>query len=506
MNRNSPLMAVVLAGLMVLSALSISVSAGANETAVPMPAGTGTQNQPDSASMFVSHIATSSDIEMMKANYGVRDPAKKYGMEIGGYKMGLAPTREETYDVMAGNVKIIDGTASPLSLPSSVDHSAEPCFPIVGTQTTNGCAAFATSYYANGYQQGHDKGWTGAKTGDTSELLTPTWVYNKVNGGFDGGSSLADCAMMMKFMGNSKWGTISESDAMTWGDETAWRQAPEFRCGAVTVVNTPFTGKIDIFKAAVASGHCVCIGINGYMYSNGLGAGDDTISSGEFMPSPTHANTVVGYDDSKGEKGETGSFKIVNSWGPDWGAVFNGHGYYWMTYKAFEKIDENAVFFDDLPQYCPRLLATCKLSPQGYRNANITLGLGDPAAPAKTIKPPLDGGSYIKYPSFMCFDITEFTQNMTPGSTSFFLNMIKGKSASTITSFKVEVYNPPYAPGSPANITGESPDVPKASPCNVTVSFDNTYFPEFPAMALPLGALLLVALAASARRRKLRPK
>ena len=42
-----------------------------------------------------------------------------------------------------------------------------------------------------------------------------------------------------------------------------------------------------------------------------------------------HAMVIVGYDDNLAYTGGTGAFKVLNSWGTDWG----NSGYFWLTYN-----------------------------------------------------------------------------------------------------------------------------------------------------------------------------
>lgn len=74
-------------------------------------------------------------------------------------------------------------------LPSSVDLT--DLFPSPGDQgSQNSCAAWAVGYALVSYQQNIKRGWTK----DTDEhLFSPSYIYNQINGGVDGGSTISDC-------------------------------------------------------------------------------------------------------------------------------------------------------------------------------------------------------------------------------------------------------------------------------------------------------------------------
>ena len=55
-----------------------------------------------------------------------------------------------------------------------------------------------------------------------------------------------------------------------------------------------------------------------------------------------HAMCVVGYDDSK----EGGAFKIMNSWGSDWG----DRGFGWVRYREFKGFCKEAYGLHPLPR------------------------------------------------------------------------------------------------------------------------------------------------------------
>ena len=75
-----------------------------------------------------------------------------------------------------------------------------------------------------------------------------------------------------------------------------------------------------------------------HIYENLVKIGADLISKEEkqiflkeHMP---HALTIVGYNDNK----FGGAFRIVNSWGKDWG----DNGYFWLKYKDFKNLTTGA--------------------------------------------------------------------------------------------------------------------------------------------------------------------
>ena len=147
-------------------------------------------------------------------------------------------------------------------LSATADISGEPYFPITGDQMSQGsCAAWANVYYAYGYLEARDNGWTGANSGNTDHRLSPSWVYNKITP-FDGGSMPVENAEFLLDWGASTWTNMPYSDSTvdTWGNESSWRDAPYHRPLTYTI--------ILLFKIIIAdrkmppaqmhSGHAQC--------------------------------------------------------------------------------------------------------------------------------------------------------------------------------------------------------------------------------------------------------
>lgn len=168
-----------------------------------------------------AHPATEEEINQMKSRLGVYDPSKNYNVIFGGHGTGFAPPTEEEWNSMVGSIEIVDGVKMTAgSLKASVDLSADPCFPAVRSQGGQGsCAAWAATYYAAGYLQAKDNGWTQASSGNNDNLLSPAFTYNKCNDGSDSGSSMWGNGKIMQTVGVCRWSQMpyDDSDCISWG-------------------------------------------------------------------------------------------------------------------------------------------------------------------------------------------------------------------------------------------------------------------------------------------------
>ncbi|MCJ2564074.1 MAG: C1 family peptidase, partial [Candidatus Thermoplasmatota archaeon] len=384
MNESGPTIQTWILAVILLATSAFAFAGGQFATLDPeAPAKDLADIQTDSMFQYESHVITAEEVERLKAEFGVRDPQKNYNILFDGLGTGLAPPTEAEWQDMIGT-SWTDGVNEPMLEPM-VDHSQEPYFPKVRSQQSQGsCSAWSVAYYINGYNQAKDLNWTDASTGNNNHLMSPAFVYNKANSGFDSGSWPSGNMEVIKTVGNSIWAEMpyNPSDAVSWGDEDAWRSAPEYR-GLDYQSTDP--SNTDVIKAWVAEGYAISIVLDAGNYGNGLGSGDDTINSTEHVTgNPNHANTIVGFNDTREDDGEIGAFKVVNSWGAGWGSAWGGNGYYWMTYEAADELPNIAIRFRDRIDYEPSLLGIVNMNPQGGRNASVTLGIGPISDPAAT--------------------------------------------------------------------------------------------------------------------------
>jgi parallel beta-helix repeat protein len=421
---------------------------------------------------FRSHPATTTDINVMKQKLGVYDATMSYNTIYGGYATGLVPPTEQEYNDMVGSLQMIDLISPLKEVTTFCDLSADPCFPIVGSQQGSGgdtqgsCAAFAATYYTAGYVIGKQHNWNQAYQGNPDHLLNPGWTYNKCNGGADFGSSMIGNLKVIKSVGCCRESQMpyNQSDDIGWGNESAWRDAPLYRVKNIYSIPKD----VNTLKATISAGYPIAFVLSSSSYG-GFGS-DYVLGSMDMWTNLNHGNTVVGFDDNKvdHESGETGAFKCVNQYGTD----FGDHGYYWITYEAFLGTwnigDLNTVdclYVNDHP----KLLGVWKLNAQPDRKAPVTLGIGPCGNPFGERQPQWNGGRH-PYPKFMCLDISEFYPLWRNQSSQFYLDIGNTQTNGRIISFTVEYYKDTYVPGGrPTLRSRESVDTPDDTPCYVRV-------------------------------------
>jgi hypothetical protein len=417
---------------------------------------------------YESRSVTATDVLAMMDACGVYDPSVNYNVKFDGLGTGLAPPSEEEYANLVGNVEYVDDvTLSPGGeLPAAVDHSTEPYMPEPDTQGGQGsCGAWTVSYYANGYLQAKDKGFTEAHNGtNKSHLLSPAWVYNKINYGVDSGSNWYRNHALISSVGNADWETMPYDwrDLYSWGDEEAWRVAATNRVKAK--YDLASTSSTMVIKAWLAEGNILPMAFDAGQYVHL--SDDDIISSVEYnSAAANHANTIVGYNDSITADGEAGAFKIVNSWGRTWST----DGYWWMTYDALKELYWPVMRMYDYVDYEPQLIGTLNQSTPASKDSRIWMGTTSGDHPARQ---PLWWAGNRPYPGFMCLDISEMVDQV--GLSDFYLYYGSGVTVGTLSSFEVEWYPSSYDIGKPAMVA-VSDDTPARASTTVEASFSSIH-------------------------------
>jgi len=216
------------------------------------------------------------------------------------------------------------------NLPSSSSLTAY-CPPIGDQGQYGTCTAWATAYYAHYMLDAM------SKTANSRCLYSPTWVYENIKAVYDKyctlGSTIEDA---LTFLQNTGDVPISElpyacgtSITTTHAKNASQNRIKEFR--RLFDWSSDDQNKIKSIKKSLSEKNPVVIGFitdNSFFRAGDLWEPDDEYSSFNQIFGG-HAMTVVEYDDNM----YGGAFRLINSWGTDWGT----NGYCWVRYSDFTK-------------------------------------------------------------------------------------------------------------------------------------------------------------------------
>ncbi len=321
----------------------------------------------------------------------------------------------------------------PRRLSVSADLSGQ--MPPVGDQGSQGsCTAWAVGYYQKTHYEWLEFHWNLDQTG---HQFSPAFIYNQANGGEDEGASFGRAYALVSDQGCATMADCpySANDFTTWPSESAFARAIPHRGGSSHYFEMHDTLGINLAKMRLDSGLTTVIGISIYSNFDNIDSFNYTYCVADTYGGDrgAHAVTIVGYNDTMTTHDGTGAFKLVNSWGTDWGQA----GYWWMSYVAARNAamsDQTGYYQDDLIGYTPTMLGRVKISHAARDRIGIQLGVGSTASPLwfrnfrawrfpKTDRP-FPGNNLV-------FDLTDGEPYITDGTTdSVFVRAIDDKSDS----------------------------------------------------------------------------
>lgn len=231
-------------------------------------------------------------------------------------------------------------------LPASKDLSE--FFPPVGRQgAQSSCVGWALGYAARSYYARRESG--------SDEILpepfSPSFIYNQTKEGNCGsGSSISSGLKLLETVGEVG---LSEFpyDPKDCSREPTPAQLDKAKYHRIKSWARVETSQIDAIKAEIYQGNPVVIGLRVTLGFYQLKRG--TYSDVSDSSSGGHALVVVGYSD------ERQAFKVVNSWGENWGE----RGFGWISYSAMMKRIQNAFVMlpngvmkvTQPPEFMPRI-------------------------------------------------------------------------------------------------------------------------------------------------------
>jgi len=224
------------------------------------------------------------------------------------FALGLIPTKEASlynqFDFSKISIK---------SLPASVDLSNG--LPPVGNQGSQGsCASWSSVYYYKSFQEGKERGWD---LGTTNHQFSPAYTYNQiVNGNCSNGSSFPQNFEILKTQGSDTLDIFpyNQYNCSTQPNSSQIEAAYPYRIISYEYLFINGNVNIDNLKSYLASGDIFVVAIpvyyNFYNIPNDPNYVYDS-PSGSYQGG--HGMAVVGYNDN------LQAFKVVNSWGTNWG-------------------------------------------------------------------------------------------------------------------------------------------------------------------------------------------
>jgi hypothetical protein len=310
------------------------------------------------------------------------------------------------------------------ALPAAVDHSAG--MPPVGNQGSQGsCTAWAVAYYSKTYQEYAEHGWDPS---DPSHQFSPTFVYNQINGGYDGGSYIEDAFQLLCDMGCGSYQQFpyDQGDCVKWPSEAAYDTGISYRCQNWYSIYSADDAGIEAIKQVIFEGNAVVIGLEVFPNFDNINAYDTVYCAADLSGSSRggHAQCFVGYDDNKATNDGPGAFRVINSWGTNWG----NKGYYWMSYEAVKNSQITpwpyVNYATDRTGYAPTLKMRARLVHQKRGQVRLQVGIGDTLAPlwerSFYYNPEFDwyfGGGDQPYPqNNMVFDLTDGDSFLNTGA------------------------------------------------------------------------------------------
>lgn len=227
-------------------------------------------------------------------------------------------------------------------------HDLSEFLPPVDSQGNQGsCVAWATGYYMKSFQENYENQVNGEVGADV--MLSPSFIFNQIKIQPCSGSQIADALELLKLSGTPQWNIMpyNENDCSLQPTDLQRFLAEENRIESYFYLNGEIL--LEQTKAFLLQNKPVVIAIA--IDRNYFGAKEEGVAVYRKFKKVdgAHAMLVVGYDDAMN------AFKVVNSWGQQWG----NQGFVWIDYKAFEEANDPESDFkilceawvsDDLPQ------------------------------------------------------------------------------------------------------------------------------------------------------------
>ena len=217
-----------------------------------------------------------------------------------------------------------------LKLPTQVDLSDR--FPIPLDQgAQNSCVGWTVGYALKTYQEAVEMNWPlrdNMGNNIAAHLFSPSFIYNQVitktELGYDrtdSGIRINDALQLVVEEGIATLEDMPYNNILEPIPDNAKQNALNFKAKSWGILQTT-----DEIKQSLSVGLPVVTSMAVYKSFQGLKSPAAIYNTAEGEYLGDHAVTIVGYDD---DFAGGGAFKVINSWGTDWGE----NGYFWLPYN-----------------------------------------------------------------------------------------------------------------------------------------------------------------------------
>lgn len=255
-------------------------------------------------------------------NKNKKNPELQYGLGFSG---------DENLDTIPSTVNFGFGNDN---LPTSYDITDK--FPPIGDQGQYGtCVAWAVAYNAYTALNGMDKNYDQADLAKPIHQFSPKDLFTSIPDNKKGlncnGTNFSSALTVLQSRGVATLATVPYENVgncaqatadPSWAQEAGKHKIKYFRKidGTVESIKKNISNNIPVIFGAELSDNFMTWNSDNVLSSN--------TTYNQVGQHAGHAMVICGYDDSKGPNG---AFKVVNSWGPQWGSK----GYIWIDYQFF---------------------------------------------------------------------------------------------------------------------------------------------------------------------------
>lgn len=233
------------------------------------------------------------------------------------------------------------------NLPENYDMSFY--YPEVGNQESQGsCVAFATGYAALTYKKAYEVDFNRTNNRyayyqDANNIFSPSFIYNQIHVDYSPGGGGTYVSEAMDLLRNQGCATLAEmpynGSVYNYYTQPTTAQLQSASKNKIYSWEYISSGNVNQMKIRLAENTPIVIVIPTYPDFDSLSKYNEIYDVVEDTDRGLHAVCLVGYSDEKQ------AFKLINSWGTDWGV----DGYGWISYDLIEDLSTTGYTFPVAP-------------------------------------------------------------------------------------------------------------------------------------------------------------